>query len=286
MSDFVSTSISTKVDERGVAVVTLNNPEKHNAFDDAIIAQLQAAFDEVAANTAVRAMVLASNGRSFSAGADLGWMKRMAGYSHAENLRDSEALAAMLRRLGSLPMPTIARVQGAAFGGAVGLVSCCDMAVAGPRAAFSLSEVKIGLIPATISPYVIAAIGARAARRYFQTGERFSAAAAERLGLVSLCVDDEAGLDLNALSRSVERISELKGVGSATASALLSRYNPRLFPFMSDEVLVVAGNRERKHTLKRYLQLAEEVAAKARETGMAADEVERAIWASTVLNGT
>ena len=98
--------------------------------------------------------------------------------------------------------------------------------------------------------------------------------------------DDEAGLDLDKLRQSVERISELKGVGPATASALLSRYNPRLFPFMSDEVLVVAGSRERKHTLKRYLELAEEVAAKARETGMAADEVERAIWASTVLNGT
>lgn len=105
-------------------------------------------------------------------------------------------------------------------------------------------------------------------------------------GLAMVPADDEAGLDLEKLRQSVERISELKGVGPATASALLSRYNPRLFPFMSDEVLVVAGSRERKHTLKRYLELAEEVAAKARETGMAADEVERAIWASTVLNGT
>lgn len=191
MSADMSETVQLDINERGVARVTLNNPDKHNAFDDEIIAALSEAFDQVAASAQVRVMVLASSGRSFSAGADLGWMQRMAAYSHEENLRDARALAEMLARLNGLPVPTIARVQGAAFGGAVGLVSCCDMAVATARASFSLSEVKIGLIPATISPYVIAAIGERAARRYFTTAERFFADEALRLGLLSQLVEED-----------------------------------------------------------------------------------------------
>ncbi len=147
-----SENVQTTFDGRGVATVTMNRPEKHNAFDDGVIAELTAAFEQVAATEDMRVMVLAAEGKSFSAGADLGWMKRMASYSYEENLRDANALANMLKVLNTLPIPTIARVQGAAFGGAVGLVSCCDMAVASPRASFCLSEVKIGLIPATISP--------------------------------------------------------------------------------------------------------------------------------------
>ena len=181
-------------DKRGLATITLNRAAKHNAFDDEVIAALTRGFEQVAADRQVRAVVLASSGKSFSAGADLGWMQRMASYSYEENRRDAEALAQMLNTLDQLPKPTIARVQGAAFGGAVGLVSCCDMAVASTRASFCLSEVKIGLIPATISPYVIRAMGARAARRYFMTAERFDAAAAATLGLVSEVVA-EAQLD-------------------------------------------------------------------------------------------
>lgn len=187
-------NVTLTIDERGLASVCLNNPDKHNAFDDQIIAELSECFDEVAANSSIRAMVLRSEGRSFSAGADLNWMKRMVDYSLEENARDSKALAAMLNKLNQLSIPTIARVQGAAFGGAVGLVSCCDMAVGSTRASFSLSEVKIGLIPATISPYVLAAIGPRASRRYFLSGERFSAETALSLGLLSE-VCDEATLD-------------------------------------------------------------------------------------------
>lgn len=197
--------VELEVDERGVAVVTLNNPEKHNAFDDTIIAELQRAFSEVAANAKVRVMVLASRGKSFSAGADLNWMKKMASYGREENLQDARALAGMLRSLHQLRVPTIARVQGAAFGGAVGLVSCCDIAVASPRASFSLSEVKIGLTPATISPYVIAALGSRAARRYFTTAERFSADEALRLGLLSMLVESEELLDA-AINNLVDAI--------------------------------------------------------------------------------
>lgn len=194
--------VITDIDDLGVAWVRLNNPDRHNAFDDQIIGQLTEAFAGVAVNPNVRVMVLGSEGKSFSAGADLGWMKRMASYSYEENLRDAGALALMLKTLNYMPQPTIARVQGAAFGGAVGLVSCCDMAVAASAANFSLSEVKIGLVPATISPYVIAAIGQRAARRYFVTAERFNAHRALQLGLVDEVVDAEQ------LDQEVDRLVE------------------------------------------------------------------------------
>jgi methylglutaconyl-CoA hydratase len=184
-------TVTLDIDLCGVAQVTLNRPDKHNAFDDAIIAELRKAFDHLASCDDVRVVVLGSAGKSFSAGADLNWMKRMAGYDYADNLRDAEALAEMLAALYQLPQPTIARVQGAAFGGAVGLVSCCDMAVGSERASFALSEVKIGLVPATISPYVIKAMGERAARRYFTTGERFDASRALQLGLLSDVVPAE-----------------------------------------------------------------------------------------------
>jgi methylglutaconyl-CoA hydratase len=196
--------VITEIDNLGVARVTLSNPDKHNAFDDQIIAQLTESFSAVASNADVRVMVLGSEGKSFSAGADLDWMKRMANYSYDENLQDAQALALMLKTLNELPQPSIARVQGAAFGGAVGLVSCCDMAVAATAATFSLSEVKIGLVPATIGPYVIAAIGERAARRYFTTAERFNAQTAKHIGLLSEVIDaehldDQVNLLVNAL---------------------------------------------------------------------------------------
>ena len=165
-------TVTTNIDHRGVATISMNRPQKHNAFDDAVIAALRAAFDAIASNDDVRVVVLAAEGKSFSAGGDLGWMKRMAEYDYDDNLADARLLAGMLEALYGLPQPTIARVQGAAYGGAVGLVSCCDMAVASERASFALSEVKIGLVPATISPYVIRAIGERAAPPGQATGAR------------------------------------------------------------------------------------------------------------------
>jgi methylglutaconyl-CoA hydratase len=176
--------ILTETRENGVAIVTLNRADVHNAFNDAVIADMTDALRRLGEDDKVRAVVLRAEGKSFSAGADLGWMQRMAGYGHAENLRDAGALAELMRVLNFLPKPTVARVQGAAFGGGVGLVACCDIAIASDAAAFSLSEVRLGLIPAVISPYVVAAIGERAARRYFLTAERFDAAEALRLGLV------------------------------------------------------------------------------------------------------
>ena len=183
--------VITQIDSRGVARVTLNNPDKHNAFDDQMIIELTNAFNALAANANVRIMLLKSEGKSFSAGADLDWMKRMASYSYQQNLNDARALAAMLKALHQMPIPTIARVQGAAFGGAIGLISCCDIALASSNASFALSEVKIGLVPSTISPYVIAAIGERHAKRYFMTAERFDTNTALQISLVHEAVEEQ-----------------------------------------------------------------------------------------------
>jgi methylglutaconyl-CoA hydratase len=172
----------------GVARVTLNRPEVRNAFDDALIASLRKSFDELAEDRSVRVVVLAGTGPAFCAGADLNWMKRMAGYDYDANLRDAQALADMLAALDRMPKPTIARVHGPAFAGGTGLVAACDIAVGTPEAKFCFSEAKLGLSPATISPHVIRAIGERAARRYFLTAEVFDAEEAHRIGMLSLLV--------------------------------------------------------------------------------------------------
>ena len=177
-----------------VATVTLNRPEVRNAFNDDVIAELTALFLKLGEREEVRCIVLAANGTAFCAGADLNWMKRMAGYTRAENLADAEALARMLRVIYECPKPTIARIQGDVYAGGTGLVAACDMAVAVDTAQFCLSEVRLGLIPATISPYVIRAIGPRAAHRYFLTAEPFSAAEALRIGFVHEVVP-ASGLD-------------------------------------------------------------------------------------------
>ena len=185
------------VDGRGVATLTLNRPERHNAFDNVLIGEITAALDECARAPAVRVVVLRSTGASFSAGADVQWMRRVAEYSEAENRADSARLGLLMHTLDRLPKPTIAVVQGAAYGGGVGLAACCDIVLASTRARFALSEVKLGLIPSVISPYVIAAIGARQARRYFLTAEMMDAARALQLGLVHDVAEPDA-LDARA----------------------------------------------------------------------------------------
>ena len=167
-----------------IAVLTLNRAEVHNAFDQKLVSELTAVLRRLDRDPSVRAVVLAGAGKGFCAGADLNWMRETAGYSRAQNLADANALARMLATLNRMSKPTIARVHGAAYGGGVGLVACCDIALGTPEATFALSEARLGLIPATISPYVIEAIGARAARRYFLTGERFGADEGYRLGLL------------------------------------------------------------------------------------------------------
>jgi methylglutaconyl-CoA hydratase len=170
--------------EGSVATVTLNRPEVRNAFNDEVIAELSACFQDLGARDDVRCIVLAANGTAFCAGADLNWMKRMAAYTREENLADAGALAEMLRVIYACPKPTVAKVQGDVYAGGTGLVAACDIAVSVDSAGYCLSEVKLGLIPATISPYVIRAMGARAAHRYFLTAERFDAAEALRIGFV------------------------------------------------------------------------------------------------------
>jgi len=177
---------------QGVCIVWLNRPEVRNAFNQTMIAELTAAFAALDADADVRAVVLAGRGSAFCAGADLNWMKSMAAFGFEENHADALALANMLYRLHTLTKPTVARVHGAAFAGGMGLLAACDIAIAAQDAEFCLSEVKLGLSPATISPYVIAAMGERAARRYFLTAERFAAAEAYRLGLVQELVLAEA----------------------------------------------------------------------------------------------
>ncbi|MGK0269539.1 MAG: methylglutaconyl-CoA hydratase [Cocleimonas sp.] len=178
-------------DDNGIATITLNRPDIHNAFDDEIIDELIQVMDHIQSDSTVRVVVLRSEGKSFSAGADLRWMRRMADYTPSENKADAMQLATLMEKLNHINKPTIARVQGAAFGGGVGLVACCDIAVASDSALFCLSEVRLGLIPAVISPYVVTAIGERASRRYFMTAERFNAEEALRLELVHEVVSAE-----------------------------------------------------------------------------------------------
>lgn len=167
-----------------VATLTMNRPDVHNAFNAELIAELTAALTRVGADPEVRAVVLTGTGKSFSAGADLNWMRAMAAYSEAENHADALKLADLMRTLAYLPKPTIARVQGSAFGGGVGLIACCDVAICVEQAKFGLTESKLGLVPAVISPYVVAAISARHARRWFQSGAIFDASRALSMGLV------------------------------------------------------------------------------------------------------
>jgi methylglutaconyl-CoA hydratase len=175
-----------------IARIALNRPEVRNAFNGAMVAELTQAFQMLGAREGIRAIVLAANGPAFCAGGDLAWMKSMAAFDHAQNLVDARNLADMLRAIDRCPVPVLAKVQGDCYAGGLGLVAACDIAIAVETANFCLSEVKLGLIPATISPYVVRAIGARAARRYFLTAERFDALEAQRIGLLHEAVAGDA----------------------------------------------------------------------------------------------
>ena len=202
-----------------VARLRMTRAHVHNAFDDGLIADLTATLAQLAADARVRVLVLEAEGASFSAGADLNWMRGMAAASEDANRQDSLALARLMRTLDELPKPTIARVQGAAFGGGVGLVACCDIAIGVPEAKFGLTESKLGLLPAVISPYVIRAIGARQARRYFATAEIFDAAEALRIGLLHHVVAADAlGA---AVQRQIDLLLKAGPVAAASAKTLV-----------------------------------------------------------------
>lgn len=205
--------------DNGVATLHLNRPELHNAFDAELIASLTTALEALADDSKVRAVVLAGHGASFSAGADLQWMRAMASASQEDNRLDALALARLMRTLDELPKPTIARVHGASFGGGVGLVACCDIAIAAAGARFGLTESRLGLLPAVISPYVIAAIGPRQARRWFATGEHFDAATAQRIGLVHQVVAADE-LDA-AVQAQLALLGKAGPVAAASAKVLV-----------------------------------------------------------------
>ena len=249
-------NVLTVIRDDAVATVTLNRPELHNAFNDETIAELIAAFKRLADDGAVRAVVLRGNGPSFSAGADLNWMKRMAGYSDEENLADAMALAQLLRLMDGFPKPTVAMVHGAAIAGGVGLVACCDIAVAADNAAFAISEVKLGLIPAVISPYVIAAIGERAARRYFLTAERFSAMEAQRLGLVHEVVPGhmlEAAV-AKLLARLLEGAPAAQGAAKELIAAMANRsVDEDLMRYTADRIARVRASDEGRAGVAAFL---------------------------------
>ena len=193
------------------AVLTLNRPQVHNAFDDGLIAETTAALESLAGDAGIRALVLTGAGATFSAGADLNWMRRMAQASTEENRDDALRLAKLLRLLQFFPKPTLARVNGSAYGGGVGLIACCDIAIGVEGAKFALSEVKLGLVPATIAPYVVQAIGPRHARRLFVSAEILDAAEAARIGLLHQCVP--AG----QLDEAVDRQLHFLAKGGPTA---------------------------------------------------------------------
>jgi methylglutaconyl-CoA hydratase len=241
----------------GVARVTLNRPELRNAFDDELIKKLHAAFDDVSKDKSVRVMILAGNGPAFCAGADLNWMKRMAGYGYDENLADAKALAEMLAALDRLPKPTIARVHGPVFAGGTGLVAACDIAVGTAEAKFCLSEAKLGLSPATISPYVIRAMGERMARRYFLTAEVFDAQEAYRLGMLSALVP------ANGLDSAVDELIKHLLAGGSEAHAKIKALIRAVAGRRADDALVaetaqriaeIRGSPEGKEGIAAFLE--------------------------------
>lgn len=240
-----------------VATLTLNRPEVRNAFNDEAIAALTQAFRDLGEQAEVRCIVLAAEGKAFCAGADLGWMRRMADYSRAENLADAQALAEMLRVIYQCPKPTIARIQGDVYAGGVGLVAACDMAVSVDTAHFCLSEVKIGLIPATISPYVIRAMGPRAAHRYFLTAERFDAGQAQRIGLVHEVVGAEAldsavaGLTSALVSASPAAVRSCKQLLHAVADREI---DAGLITHTVEAIADIRSSNEGKEGVQSFLQ--------------------------------
>ena len=204
--------LNLDIDSRGIARLTIDRPEVHNAFNAELIEALTEALDSlIDADTPVRVLVLSGIGQSFSAGADLGWMQAMSDASELDNRADARRLAKLFRTLDELPIPTVARVNGSAFGGGVGLIACCDIAIAAEQAKFGLTEVRLGLIPATIAPFVIARIGSAAARRLMLTGERFDSHRAQQIGLISESVAAET------LDDCVDRIIQFLLAGGPQA---------------------------------------------------------------------
>ena len=240
-----------------VATVTLNRAEVRNAFNESTIAEISTVFRDLDTDDSIRAIVLAANGPAFCAGADLNWMKKMADYTHEENLADAAQLAEMLRTIYTCSKPVVAKVQGDCYAGGMGLVAACDITVSVDTANFCLSEVKLGLIPATISPYVIKAMGESAARRYFITAERFSAAEAHRTGFVHELVSAD-GLDAKVaeivkalVSNSPNAVKQAKSLVQNVASRELT---PVLIAATVEGIAQIRASDEGREGVRSFLE--------------------------------
>jgi len=242
----------------GGAVLWLNRPEVRNAFNEAMITELSAAFGELESDSAVRAVVLAGRGKVFCAGADLNWMKRMGEMDFNDNRKDAMAFGAMLNRLHAMKKPTLARVHGAAYAGGVGLIAACDIVIASAETEFSVSEVRLGLTPATIGPYVLAAMGERAARRYFLTAERFSAAEAQRIGFVHELVAQPAELDARVDAIVGELLKGAPGAHAVTkdliAAAARRPITSELMADMAERIAGARASAEGKEGVRAFLE--------------------------------
>ena len=240
-----------------IATVTLARPDKRNAFNDEVIAELNQAFTQLGSSEQVRVIVLAAEGKAFCAGADLNWMRAMADYSREENLADADKLAQMLSTLYRCPKPTIAAIQGDVYAGGIGLISACDIAIAVDSANFCLSEVRLGLAPATISPYVIRAMGARAAHRYFLTAEVFDAVEAQRIGLVHECVsvaeleDKVASVAKKLRNNSPNAVKECKQLVQYVAEATIDE---ALIAQTVEGIADIRASDEGKEGVQSFLQ--------------------------------
>ncbi|MET3106904.1 methylglutaconyl-CoA hydratase [Oxalobacteraceae bacterium GrIS 2.11] len=243
--------------DHGAATVTLNRPEVRNAFNETVIEELNQVFQELGQMDSVRAIVLAANGPAFCAGADLNWMKKMAGYSQDENLADAEQLAEMLYQIYSCTKPVIAKVQGDCYAGGMGLVAACDISVAVDTAQFCLSEVKLGLVPATISPYVIKAMGANAARRYFITAEKFSAREAHRIGFIHEAV---AADQLDGMVEQIVKAIVSNGPNAVVAAKWLvedvadAQIDEELLSYTAECIAEIRSSDEAKEGIASFLE--------------------------------
>lgn len=252
-------ALLVETDDLGIAHVRLNRPERHNAFDEALIAAIHAAVKKLGQDKKVRAILLSGNGPSFCAGGDLAWMKRAAAYTRPQNEKDARKLADMLYALKTVPKPTIALLHGAVMGGGTGLAAACDLAFASEDAFFSFSEVRLGLIPATIAPYVIAAIGPRQASRYILTGEKFSALTALEVGLVHDLVPDAEALGPHARAFLSETILKCGPQAVAAAKKLVfdlagKPVTPKLSRETAKRIAAARGTPEAKEGIRAFFE--------------------------------
>ena len=253
-----SSSVLVEEKQPGVVTVSLNNPELFNAFNDQIISRLNEIFkEEIPSRQGLRAVVLTGTGSVFSAGADLNWMRRMADYSHEENVRDAYALFDMFYSIRSCPVPVIGRINGSAIGGGSGLVCSCDFAFAVKSANFGFTEVKLGLLPAVISPFVISRIGQNYASRYFLTGERYDAAAALKMGMIQDALDDEQALDA-AVNSAAKHIVQSSPQSVAASKRLITKVTGQSFLELKDhlanEIARLRVSPEGQHGLRSFLE--------------------------------